>query len=52
MNRNVDLSTFVMNILNGVMTRVVVVLIPRSLLSELFKVLVGVLPQLTIVLNA
>lgn len=52
MNRNVDLRTFVMNILNGVATGIVVVLIPGALLSELFKALVGVLPQLTIVLNA
>lgn len=52
MSRNIDLKTFVMNILNGVATGVVVVLIPGALLSELFKALVGSFPQLAIVLSA
>ncbi|GEN49183.1 PTS transporter subunit IIC [Ligilactobacillus pobuzihii] len=52
MIKEIDPKTFVMNILNGVATGVVVVLIPGALLSELFKALVGVLPQLTVVLNA
>ena len=52
MIKEIDPKTFVMNILNGVATGVVVVLIPGALLSELFKALVGALPQLTVVLNA
>lgn len=52
MTRNMDPKTFVMNILNGVATGVVVVLIPGALLSELFKALSGILPQLAIVANA
>ena len=52
MTQKMDLKTFVMNILNGVATGVVVVLIPGALLSEIFKALVGSFPQLTIVLNA
>lgn len=52
MTKDMDGRTFIMNILNGVATGVVVVLIPGALLSEIFKALVGSFPQLTIVLNA